>query len=441
MKTQSNLAIFLILITLTLILIPSESYAFTYTVKANVNMRSGPGTGYKVKKMLRHNQTLTLLKKENGWTRVKTISDETGYVRNDMISDLRIKVHKKERKLYLIKGENTIIKTCKTGLSSLNTAKDKKILGDGGTPEGRFFLCEMIKTPAKPKYGARSMRISYPNIEDARRGLRNKTISMDQYLGIVKNIRLGKMPDQGTKLGGSIRIHGGGSSSDWTLGCIALSDNDIREIYKHLKKGIRVEIFKSKHHDKSLNSPGSVNKKILAGARKQLNDPALYTLNATNVIRLSYPNGDISKTEAVCTDIVIRSLRNAGLDLQSLLYEDAVLNPDAYKPEIKRPSYHIDHRRVRTLKKYFDQFTENLSHKPHRAKPGDIVIMDTGIQNGTKCDHIGIVGNTRDSNGNFNVINIWTVGERTEPLSLIGRDYPEIAYYYRMGHVFEYDAI
>ena len=430
-----------ILIIISLIVVPSGSFAFTYTIKTNVNLRSGPGTGYKSIETLRHNQTLTLIKTENNWSRIKTISGQTGYVRTDMLSDLWLIVHKKERRLYLVKGKGTIKKTYKIGLSSFNTAKDKNILGDGGTPEGRFFLCDMIKKPAKAKYGARSMRISYPNIEDARRGLKDKKISMTQYLGIVKNIRLGKMPDQSTKLGGSIRIHGGGSASDWTLGCIALSDNDIRDIYKRLKKGTRVEIFKSKRQDKEINFPGAVNKKILTGARKQLKTPALYTLNAMNVIRLSYPNGDISKSEAVCTDIVIRSLRNAGLDLQALLHEDAILNPEAYKPEIRKPSYHIDHRRVRTLKRFFDQFTLDLSGQPNKATPGDIVIMDTGIRNGTKCDHIGIVGDTRDANGNYKVINIWTVGEKTEPLSLIGRDYPEIAYYYRMGHIFEYDAI
>ncbi len=437
MKLQNNVVLF----SFSLTLMPSGSFAFTYTIKANINLRSGPGTGYKVTDQLRHNQTLVLIKKENRWSRIRTISGKTGYIRNDMLSNLWIKVHKFERKLYLIKDKDTIIKSCKIGLSSFNTAKEKKIIGDGGTPEGRFFLCEMIKSPAKPKYGARSMRISYPNIEDARRGLKDKKITMNQYLCIVRNIRLGKIPDQTTKLGGSIRIHGGGSSSDWTLGCIALSDPDIREIFKHLKKGVRVEIFKSKRHEKKLNSPDLVNKKILKEAKMQLKNPALYTLNATNVIRLSYPGGDIPKDEAVCTDIVIRSLRGAGIDLQTLLHEDALFNPDVYKPEIKIPSYHIDHRRVRTLKKYFDQFTEDLSLKPNKTKPGDIVIMDTGIQNGTKCDHIGIVGDTRDANGNYTVINIWTVGERTEPLSLIGRDYPEIAYYYRMAHVFDYDAI
>lgn len=420
---------------------PSVSRAFIYTVKSEVNLRTGPGIGFPVITTLPHNRSLTLSKRINDWIKVITPSGVTGFVRNDMISDHWIKIHKKERRLYLMKGRDKVIKQYPIALSGTNPLSDKSVIGDGGTPEGRFFICEMVEHPAKSKYGARSLRISYPNIEDARRGLKDKIITMDQYRSIVQSVYQGIMPDQTTALGGSIRIHGGGSDHDWTLGCVALDDTDIKDVFDLTRLGFRVEIYASSDHDQSANTEDYMNKLILQGAKHQLESPALYTYHATQMLRLTYPGGDIAKNEAVCTDIVIRSLRYAGIDLQALVHEDATLNPQAYVPDIQKASYHIDHRRVRTLKRYFDRYCTNLSASPEKVRPGDIVIMDTGIQNGTQCDHIGIVSDVRDSNGNYCVINIWCVGEKTDTLSLIGRPYPDIAYYYRINHPYDYGAV
>lgn len=419
----------------------SRCQAFVYTIKTNVNMRNGPGVNYDHICKLPHNQTLFQVKKLQGWVQVKTRSGNAGFVRQDMISDIWIKVYKKERKLYVIQGEDKILEQYPIALSSFNPLGDKQVLGDGGTPEGRFFICEMIKHPKKPKYGARSMRISYPNIEDARRGLKDKLITMGRYRPIVENIHNRKMPDQNTQLGGSIRIHGGGSANDWTLGCMGLDDCDIKELFAYIKNGFRVEIYKSAGHDREVNEPGFLNNAVLQGAKQQLKHPALYTRSATQVVSLAYPGGDIPTGEAVCTDIVIRALRYAAIDLQAMVYEDAFLSPKAYVPEIKTPNYHIDHRRVRTLKKYFDRHCINLSETPDKVRPGDIVIMDTGIANGTECDHIGIVSDIRDDSGNYAVINIWSVGATTACMRLIGLPYPEVVYYYRLTRLMDYDAI
>lgn len=438
-KTLKIQPLHLLWITIVLfVTIPSSSLAFVYTVKSRVHLRTGPGTGYPATGTLPHNLTLVPLLDVSGWIKVASPSGQTGYVRKDMVSDVWIKVLKKERTLNLMKGTDTVIGQYPIALSPVNPVSDKYVLGDSGTPEGRFFICEMIKHPDKARYGARSMRISYPNIEDARRGLKYNIISMDQYRSIVHGIDQGKMPDQTTGLGGSIRIHGGGSGHDWTLGCIALDDADVTEVFEQMGHGFRVDIYASASQDQRANTPNYLNTLILEGAKSQLIQPALYTYHATQLQRLTYPGGDIPKYEAVCTDIVIRSLRQAGIDLQALVHEDATLYPEAYAPEIQTASYHIDHRRVRTLKRFFDRHCRDLSSTPEKVRPGDIVIMDTGIQNGTKCDHIGIVSDVRDEHGNYCVINIWCVGEKTDTLSLIGRPYPEIAYYYRMTHPLDY---
>ena len=71
-------------------------------------------------------------------------------------------------------------------------------------------------------------------------------------------------------------------------------------------------------------------------------------------------------------------------------------------------------------------------------KPGDIVILDTGIQNGTVFDHIGIIDTEKDNSGNYKVINIWTIGYHTDTMSLLGQDYPEVVGVFRLTHLFDY---
>ncbi len=70
--------------------------------------------------------------------------------------------------------------------------------------------------------------------------------------------------------------------------------------------------------------------------------------------------------------------------------------------------------------------------------PGDVVIMDTGIENGTIFDHIGIVDDNLDLRGNNKVINIWTTGSHTDSMSLIGSSYPLIVGHFRFTHPFDY---
>ena len=51
-----------------------------------------------------------------------------------------------------------------------------------------------------------------------------------------------EIPPWDTPLGGEIFIHGGGSGSDWTWGCVALDDDDVRELYRAVRVGTPVTI-------------------------------------------------------------------------------------------------------------------------------------------------------------------------------------------------------
>ncbi|MBN2418304.1 MAG: DUF1287 domain-containing protein, partial [Deltaproteobacteria bacterium] len=419
----------------------SEAHALLFTIEANVNLREGPGLEYRVIKRLKHNQTLFDEEKSGEWFKVKTGEGIEGYIHKRMVKDTWIKIQKDERKLLVLKGED-ILKIYNIALCPFNPDKDKVKQGDGGTPEGRFYICEMLKEPKQEKYGARSIRLSYPNIEDARRGLKDKLIDYDIYKGILKGINLGNIPDQRTVLGGSIRIHGGGNSRDWTLGCAGMDDDDIIELFDMVGAGTRVEVYRNKKQDEMINSSDYLNKKILEGAKKQLLTPALYTKEASGLIKMSYPMGDISEKEAVCTDIIIRALRYAGVDLQALVHEHILLSPGLYK-NINKIDYNIDHRRTRNLQIYLSHNAEIIydgkgEFDKAKIKPGDIVILDTGIRNGTVFDHIGIIDDEIDSIGKYRVINIWTTGYRTESMSLLGRDYPEVVGVFRLNHPFDY---
>ncbi len=146
-------------------------------------------------------------------------------------------IHKEKRSLTYTDG--TVSRDFPIALGFTPTgAKEKQ--GDGKTPEGVYYI--MNKNPKSSFY--LSLGISYPNVDDAKAGLRARLISKTQYAAIEKAIRLGRIPPQGTPLGGAIYIHGGGTQSDWTWGCIALSNEDVTFLYQHVKVGDKVTILK-----------------------------------------------------------------------------------------------------------------------------------------------------------------------------------------------------
>jgi len=109
---------------------------------------------------------------------------------------------------------------------------DKEREGDRRTPEGDFYIC--IRKPKDKTPYTRSLGLSYPNIEDADRGVRDGLITAAQRRAITEAITNGRKPPWKTKLGGAIMIHGKREGRTGTLGCIALDDDDIIELYNRL---------------------------------------------------------------------------------------------------------------------------------------------------------------------------------------------------------------
>ena len=77
-----------------------------------------------------------------------------------------------------------------------------------------------------------------------RQHLYSPIITKDEYSRIVSAHQKGVTPPWNTKLGGEIFIHGRGSSSDWTWGCVALDDSEMKELFQIVEVGTVVEIKK-----------------------------------------------------------------------------------------------------------------------------------------------------------------------------------------------------
>src|SRR5262245_56810555 len=142
----------------------------------------------------------------------------------------RIIIKKAERKLFLYRleeKEENLQKTYQISLGT-NPTGSKRRQGDGATPEGDYYITH--KNPRSRFY--LSLGLSYPNISDADAGLKAGLITKREYEAIAAAIHQKNKPPQNTRLGGDIFIHGGGSgTSDWTIGCIALENEEMKELF------------------------------------------------------------------------------------------------------------------------------------------------------------------------------------------------------------------
>ena len=91
---------------------------------------------------------------------------------------------------------------------------------------------------------------------------------------------------------------------------------------------------------------------MIAAAVAQAGRPTRYD---GSYRRIPYPGGDVPVDVGVCTDVVIRAYRAAGVDLQQRVNEDMARAFDAYPKTwgLQRPDSNIDHRRVPNLQAYF----------------------------------------------------------------------------------------
>jgi murein L,D-transpeptidase YafK len=130
----------------------------------------------------------------------------------------------KSKRLMLVMGDGEILKVYKVALGK-RPVGPKTVVGDKRTPEGTYIL-DARKADSRFH---KAIHISYPNEADIARALKN-----------------------GASPGGDIMIHGLPANfrdvgalhrvTDWTDGCIAVTNNEIEEIWKIVPDGTPIEI-------------------------------------------------------------------------------------------------------------------------------------------------------------------------------------------------------
>jgi uncharacterized protein YijF (DUF1287 family) len=144
--------------------------------------------------------------------------------------------------------------------------------------------------------------------------------------------------------------------------------------------------------------------KIVARAREEIAravvyDPAYFRLtfqDEKDTGRMVYPGGDLDPARGVCTDVVIRSLRAAGVDLQSRVHEDILARRAAY-PSVAAPDANIDHRRVGPLLVYLRAHAKTI--EAGDWQPGDIVVWAFRPPPHSTPDHVGVVSDRLGKRG------------------------------------------
>jgi uncharacterized protein YijF (DUF1287 family) len=134
-------------------------------------------------------------------------------------------------------------------------------------------------------------------------------------------------------------------------------------------------------------------------------------------VELTYPGGDVPIETGVCTDVVVRAMREMGVDLQVEVHEDMVEAFGEYPRtwRLTEPDPNIDHRRVPNLQVFFERRGMSLPVTDVAAdyQPGDIV---TWKMPGGR-PHVGVVaGRPVRGRGRFAIVHNAGWGTRVEDI-------------------------
>jgi murein L,D-transpeptidase YafK len=136
----------------------------------------------------------------------------------------RIVVHKKDHTLELM-SKGKIIRTYKVALGG-EPVGPKTCQGDHRTPEGEY----VIDARNANSQFHRSLHVSYPNWEDRKR-------SSAAHCSPGGDIMIHGLPNGYGFVDAAHRL------KDWTDGCVAVTDQEIEEIWKEVPNGTPVKIL------------------------------------------------------------------------------------------------------------------------------------------------------------------------------------------------------
>jgi hypothetical protein len=172
---------------------------------------------------------------------------------------------------------------------------------------------------------------------------------------------------------------------------------------------------------------GAVPSRLTEAARDQVGVTVIYD---PAYAALAFPGGDIPRDRGVCTDVVIRALRDGwGIDLQLAVNRDMTADFAAYPPlwGLARPDRNIDHRRVPNLATLLARIGAEvpLDDGPAPYLPGDII---TWALPGNLA-HMGIVSDRLGPEGRPLILHNIGAGAQEEDILFA---YPMTGHY-RLG--------
>src|SRR3954451_10001316 len=148
---------------------------------------------------------------------------------------------------------------------------------------------------------------------------------------------------------------------------------------------------------------------VVAATGRTIADAAVAQVGVTTIydpayVHLRYPGGDVPRERGVCSDVVVRAFRAAGVvDLQQAVHEDMAAHFGAYPKmwAMRGADANIDHRRVPNLMKFFERHGKSLGPSAS-YEPGDVVAwrLPGGLY------HVGVVSAARGTRDYLVVHNI-----------------------------------
>lgn len=167
----------------------------------------------------------------NPYSRNKTVNRFEHTLTNEPVGVISIVIDKSDYELHVYDADGWY--ATYPVVFGNNTLADKKMEGDKNTPEGTFRI---VNKRIHDKW-CRFLSLDYPNKESIEKFNERK--------------QRGEIPSS-AKIGGGIGIHGTWPHEDfvidryknWTLGCISMKNEDVKELYNYVRNGIVVTIRK-----------------------------------------------------------------------------------------------------------------------------------------------------------------------------------------------------
>lgn len=117
--------------------------------------------------------------------------------------------------------------------------------GDSTTPLGEYRITAILSSKRYQTFIA----LNYPNVQQADQALARGTINAAEHRQLLAADAEGTTPPATTALGGNIGLHGLGDGDirihqqmNWTRGCVALTNEQIKQLLTWITPGMRVVI-------------------------------------------------------------------------------------------------------------------------------------------------------------------------------------------------------